>query len=257
MRYVTKYTSLLLFNSFLLASFVSVPVFSQQMVFESDEDGNMAMLAIPGGLLIVQGEEARVERRIVPSATDETPDIQEGDQIIFLNGTRIETTSHLRELFEPIEVGAEVKVGIQRGENKMIRAFAKAEMQNSYSSNEGGRVMRFEMGGPEGGAMEGLENRGMWPAGFIVGEKDGQVIVGGSMPLPNKAEALADVKAGDTIVSLNGTEITSVEQLNSEYESIAVGDDVTVEVKNEDGTEKLLFKKPEPPQMRMQVRRNE
>ena len=76
------------------------------------------------------------------------------------------------------------------------------------------------------------------------------------MPLPDKAEALAAIEAGDIIRSINDTKITSVEQLNSTYEAIEVGDDVTVEIESGGATKTLMFKKPEPPQMRMQIRTN-
>ncbi len=141
----------------------------------------------------------------------------------------------------------------------MIRAFKKPELQENYSSTDGNgaRVMSFSTGGPANGdLMRDLENPGMWPAGFLVGEKEGEVIVAGVIPLPNKAEALSDIKEGDVIVSLDGTAITSVAQLNKAYEEVSIGDDVTLEVKNEGDTKKVMFKKPEPPQMRMQIRNN-
>lgn len=221
----------------------------------------MAIMAIPGGMLIVEGEEeARVRRSMAPAQPgNQNIDVKEGDLIIFLNGTRITSTRQLNELYEEIEIGAEIKLGIQRGGNKMIRSFDKPELQDNYSSSDGsgGRVMSFSTtGSPGSGLMSDLENPGMWPAGFLVGEKDGAVIIGNSIPLPNKAEALSDIKEGDVIVSLDGTAITNVKQLNTVYEEIMVGDDVTLEIRNDEGTQKVMFKKPEPPQMRMQVRTN-
>lgn len=249
---------LLLFTANLLTP---SPGQAQQMVFQSADDGSMAIMAIPGGMIIVEGqEEARVRRSIIPGQSGaEKVDIQEGDLIIFFNGTRIKSTNQLNELYEKIEIGAEIKLGIQRGENKAIRSFEKPELQDNYSSSDGSgsRVMSFSTtGSPGGELMASLENPGMWPAGFLVGEKDGEVVIGGLIPFPNKAAALSDIKEGDVIASLDGTAVTSVSQLNKTYENIPVGDDVTLEVRNEAGTEKVMFKKPEPPQMRMQVRTN-
>ena len=255
MQNSTKITPYVL--AILLLCSATMQANGQEMIFRNAEDGSVAMLSIPGGMLLVEGNDAaRVSRRIVPTAGNETPDIQEGDLIIFVDGQRIASTDQLRTLYDEIAIDAEVKLGIQRGENKMIRSFIKPETQSSYSDDSGGRVMRFEMAGPEGMNMAGLENQGLWPAGFIVGEKDGEVVVGGSIPLPNKAEALSGVESGYIIVSLNGTAITSVESLNATYDALQVGDDVTLEVRSDSGVEQLMFKKPEPPRMRMNVRSN-
>ena len=104
--------------------------------------------------------------------------------------------------------------------------------------------------------MTGMENMNLWPAGFMVGEKDGNVVIGGSMPIPNKAEALSTLKEGDIISSLDGSPIESVDQLLTAYKEIAGGDDVTIEDKRADESGKIMFKKPDPPQMRMRIERN-
>lgn len=254
------YLATLLFLT-IACSFSAPTSLAQQMIFRSSDDGSMAIMAIPGGMLIVEGqEEARVRRSMAPAQSGtEIIDIKEGDLIIFLDGTRITAANQLNELYEKVEIGTEVKLGIQRGENKMIRAFKKPELQENYTSTEGNgaRVMSFTTDGPANGdLLRDLENPGMWPAGFFVGEKDGEVIVASIIPLPNKAEALSGIKEGDVIVSLDGTAITSVKQLNKAYEEILVSDDVTLEIKHQGNTEKLMFKKPEPPQMRMQFRSN-
>ena len=236
-----------------IACILAYPAAGQDVV-ERTADEAVAMMPIPGGIAIIEGEtEARVARRLISERTDATPDIQEGDRIIYLDGTRIESAGQFRALFDAIPVDAEVKLGIQRGEEKMIRSFVKPAMQSSYTSNDGGRVMRFQMAGPGRPEMEGLANRAFWAAGFVVGEKDGHVVIGGSMDIPGKADVLAGVAAGDVIVSLNGVDITSADQLTRTYDAIAVGDDVTLVV---EGKDPMLFKKPEPPQIKMRFDQN-
>ncbi len=145
------YLATLLFL-FFTCSFSASTSLAQQMVFRSSDDGSMAIMAIPGGMLIVEGqEEARVRRSMAPAQSGtEGIDVKEGDLIIFLNGTRITSTNQLNALYEKVEIGTEVKLGIQRGENKMIRAFKKPELQENYSSTDGNgaRVMSFSTGGP-------------------------------------------------------------------------------------------------------------
>lgn len=241
----------------LLASFAGTsPTHAQEMVFRSSDDGSIAMLPIPGGLLIIEGEsEARVMDRMVPESNDDTPDIQQGDLIIFLDGERIASAEQFSKLLERIDVGEEIKLGIQRGESKMIRSFNRTEMQHAYSSNEGGQVRSFQFSGPGGGGLD-LPNANLWPAGFMVGEKGNQVVIGDVIPLPNKAEALEELKQNDAIVSLNDTPINTVDELLSGYEAIEVGDDVTLEYERNGERRQVLFKKPEPPRMRMQIERN-
>ena len=258
MDLVTKRVSIFL-SLALLSMFSLHPntVSAQEVVIESADGRSMGMMAIPGGLIILEGEEgALVRRRIVASATDETPDIQENDRIIFLDGTRISSVNQFNNLYHGIAVGDEVKVGIQRGEAKMIRSFIKQEMQDSYSSNSDGATMQFQFSTSGSGGVADLENRSMWPAGFLVGERDGKVVVGTSLPLPNKPESLAAIKTDDVIISLNDTLIKSASQLLAAYEKINVGDDVTVTYQQAGETQKAMFKKQEPPQMRMEVRSN-
>ncbi len=246
----------MLFAFLLLPAIFQLQVHAQEMVFRSSEDGSLAMLPIPGGLLILEGEdEARVMDRIVNEESDETPDIKQGDLIIFLDGERISSAEQFNTMFESIAVGDEVKLGIQRGEDKMIRTFTKQEMQQNYSGNNGGVVRSFQFSGP-GGPGEDLPNANLWPAGFMVGERGNQVVIGASLPLPNKAEALEALKQGDAILNLNGTSIKTVDELLAGYEAITVGDDVTLEYEHDGETHKVLFKKPEPPRMRMQIERN-
>ncbi len=255
----TKCNVAALFAAVTILLAMAVPATGQQMVFQSSDNEPMTMLAIPGGMVLVGGfDEARIARRIVPSsAATETPDLQEGDRIIFLNGARINSAEQLETLYEEIDVDAEVKLGIQRGEEKMIRAYNKPEPQRSYASDNGGRVMRFEVGGPGGGGdMQGLANRNLWPAGFLVGEKDGNVVIASSMPIPGKAEALSALSEGDQISRLDGADIRTVEQLLAAYEEIVVGDDVTIEYKFGNDIGKIMFKKPEPPRMRMRIQQN-
>ena len=111
----------------------------------------------------------------------------------------------------------------------------------------------MELGGGGDGMMRGLKNRGLWPAGFIVGENEGEVVVGLSMPIPNKAQQLEEIKSGDVIVALNGNNVTSVAQLNEIYAAIDVGSEVKVELRREDDTETLTFEKPKAPKMKMVI----
>ena len=155
MDLATKYLSTLVCLVLVVVFFQPSTASAQEVVIESADGRSMGMMAIPGGLIILEGEEgAVVRRRIVTNATDETPDIKENDRIIFLDGTRINSVDQFNNLYHGIAVGDEIKVGIQRGEAKMIRSFVKQEMQNSYSSNSGGATMQFQFSTTEAKVAE-------------------------------------------------------------------------------------------------------
>lgn len=215
---------------------------------------NMVLLSVAGGALIVEGEdEARVTRHVTTNSSSDTPKFQAGDQIIYLNGERIASASQLRTLYQNVAVGDEVKMGVQRGDNKMIKTFIKPEPQQRYESADGNQVVNLSTSNMAVGNMANYENITMWRAGFIVGEEDGRVLIGAPLPITDKAEALSDLKAGDELLAINDTKITTAKQVEKVYGAINVGDDVTVEYKSDDSIEKVMFKKPAAPNMRMRM----
>lgn len=220
----------------------------------STASSDIFLLAVAGGALLVEGEdEARVARHVTTNSGPDTPKFQAGDQIIYLNGERIKSATQLRELYQEVAVGDEVKMGVQRGENKMIRTFIKPEPQTRYESADGNQVVNLSTSNIAAGNMENLENRTLWRAGFLIGEEDGRVVIGAPLPIPGKAEALSDLKSGDELLAINDTKITTVKQVEEVYGTINQGDDVTVKYKNGEGIQEAMFKKPAAPNMRMRM----
>ena len=54
-------------------------------------------------------------------------EIKSGDEIIYFNGEKIEKITELRKRYEEIKKGEEIKLGIRRGEEKLILSFEKGE----------------------------------------------------------------------------------------------------------------------------------
>lgn len=228
---------------------------AQELVFQTSSDGDVALMEMPGGLLIVEGtSEARVVRRVAgPDGHAETPDIQEEDLIIYFDGTPIASAEQLNTLYEKAPEDKEIKLGIQRGDKKMIRTFVKQRRHGDFESGDGGVMVRnFEFNSDDGGRAA-LDNQNLWPAGFMVGEQNNEVIVVDALPLPNKAEALQTIQQGDAILMLNGTAVKTVDGLLAGYEAIATGDEVTLTYRQNDQKHEINFEKPEPPRMRLQI----
>jgi S1-C subfamily serine protease len=253
--------STLLFLVLLTAAALGRPAEAQRMVFRPDGDGGGGqMMAVPGGFVMLEGEDqARVARMMqMPGQSDEEVDLDEGDLILFLNGARITSAEQLVELYEAVEVEAEVKLGIQRGEEKMIRTFAKPEQQMQVTPGGGGAFTFSSGGAPdlspeEAERIQNLRNRGPWGVGFLVGEEDGSVVVAMPIPVPDQDAELGKIAPGDVITRVNGTKIASVAQLNEVYDALEVGAEVEVEYEGAGGTQTVRFKKPQAPRMEIRV----
>jgi S1-C subfamily serine protease len=240
----------------LLCLLVAPAAAAQEFVFEGDPN-SITMMQIPGGIAIVSGEtNPAVERVIEPPGDrrNDAVDLLKGDRILYLNGTKIGSAGELADAYEAVAVGAEVKLGIQRGEDKMIRSFVKPEPRASFSSDDGS--FRMEIRNEEGPGIPGLTNLAPWPAGFVVGENEGRVVVDRALPFPDKAPELSAIQSGDALVSLDGRPIRSVADLNERYEAIAVGADVKLEYQRKGVSATLSFIKRTAPRMKMQIRTN-
>ena len=205
-------------------------------------------MAIPGGMLMLDEEDGQViiRRKIeMPGGDRGTVDMIEGDAIIYFEGIRIESLDQLTELYESADVDAEVRLGIERGSDRMIRSFIKPEADVQFSSGNGQTTgMQIRMLPGEGEGLEGLSNEAPWSAGFVIGEIDGDVVVAVSIPMIDKEGDLAEITSGDGLVSLNDQKVTSVTQFNELYESLEVGIEITLVIQREGQENTLSFNKP-------------
>ena len=72
-------------------------------------------------------------------------DLQTGDLILMANGKRVKTIKELTDAYASTSVGAEFKLGIQRGKEMMLVAFPKADPKDLPQ-----RSMRIMTTGGEG-----------------------------------------------------------------------------------------------------------
>lgn len=234
----------------LLSIWTYTDVTAQQFSFRTAEQGAFEMIQIPGGLLMVEGESApRIANVISPGGS--TIDLQEGDQIIYINGEKVTTLANLANGYKTLSVGEEVQLGIQRGEEKMIRSFEKPSKADLEKQ---GIVFRTETSTMGPGLMDELSNPSPWPAGFLIGENANGVIIGMALPLPDKHEALEAIQEGDVIASLNGKAVKTVAQFIERYDAIAVGDEVVLVVSR--GEEEMTISLPRPEDQEIQIRMN-
>jgi PDZ domain-containing secreted protein len=249
----------------LFASFLSV----NAQVFTSRVDSSMEKivgqpftLGEVGAVIVDNGKEIKVLHAMPvdmrPKAYKDI-DIKDGDIVLMCNGKRLKTVKELEEAYNVTAVAADFKLGVKRGEERMIVAFAKADpkdlpkMQMNISTTDGampggGNVRRMVFGGG------GQDIAPLMGLGIIVGKKDDVFKIVGVMQ--NTAKG-ADLKVDDIVESLNGVKITSSQQLSEMYEKIAVGAKLDIKYKRDGKSMQASLAKPEAPQGRVMMRSNQ
>ena len=111
---------------------------------------------------VVQEQDGKIYFEMIPPqvlAQDKFKDLdlQKGDEILYINRTKVNSLDDLRTAYEAIETGKEIKLGIKRGEERFFASLMKEDKP------EGGKVMMMDTGG---GSFE---------------SKDGKVMMDGKM----------------------------------------------------------------------------
>ena len=217
------------------------------------EGGDILMLQEVGaGLLVKDG---KIEVLFVTPAEQRsegyrTVDLQEGDQLLMLNGKKVTAITDAQEVYDLIDIGADVKLGIVRDKSMQIVSFKKAEpgslpgekmmvmsMSVGEDAEDGEAVTQtFTSGG--GGAEEALM---LFDAGLILGETDGVLQV--AMVMPDAKDKITGEmpEAGDVIVSMQGKTIGRRAPCAEIYEGVDFDDTVTLEFKRGDKIHSLSF----------------
>ena len=79
-------------------------------------------------------------------------DLKKGDEVLFINSKKVKSVKDLQEVYDALESGQEIKLGIQRGKERFFATLQKEDQP------EGGKQMMI-MGGGHGGKviMDGKE----------------------------------------------------------------------------------------------------
>ena len=177
-------------------------------------------------------------------------EVKVGDQILMLNGKKLESVDKLETLYKEIKVGDEVKFGVRRGSGMLMISYAKAE------EKAGGNMQIMTMSGPPGADPKGgsfnfnIEGdaEGILPVpelAVILGEENGQVKVLQMFPHAKEMYPAGGVQAGDIFTSINDTKIATSDEFQKVYDGIKIGETVTLGIlrNGEDSIVKVL--KPE------------
>lgn len=247
----------------MLISAVNAQVFVSRSDSSMDKIvGQPFTLGEVGAVIVDNGKELKVLHAMPvemrPKAYKDI-DIKDGDIVLMCNGKRLKTLKELEEAYNATAVAADFKLGVKRGEERMIVAFAKADpkdlpkMQMNMSTTEGampggGNVRRMVFGGG------GQDIAPLMGLGIIVGKKDDVFKIVGVMQ--NAAKG-GDFKVDDIVESLNGEKIKSTQQLSALYEKLAVGAKLEIKYQRDGKSMQASLTKPAAPQGRVMMRANQ
>lgn len=124
----------------ILMLFCAVNLFPQQIV--KIDGAKSAVLMEVGAIVSLDNKKLIVENVMGKEIRDEKnkkADIQKGDEILYINGTKVTDPKELRKIYDGVKPGAEIKLGVDRKGNKFFVAFTKGD-------KPAGQVMRFKSG---------------------------------------------------------------------------------------------------------------
>lgn len=202
------------------------------------------------GAVIVSADSALKIDLIAPrdqrTAEYRAVDMQRDDEILMLNGKKLTSIKDLKDGYEALALGDEVKLGIRRNQQKMIVSFAKCDPEKLPKR-------QVRMGAPEGGGgganfitLGGADGKvAAFPDLGIIVKADGdRVIVAHVLPNAGEIFPALPLKEGDEILELAGAKVVSVGDLELRYGKITVGDVVALTLRLSDGTKQVKIKKP-------------
>ncbi|MCB2229813.1 PDZ domain-containing protein [bacterium] len=222
---------------------------TKQMVFDAGSaffiQGLGALVLDKDGRLVVemmpQKEQMPKELRGI--------DLNKDDEIMMFNGKRVKTIDDLREQYDALEVGQEVKFGVKNQSGMKIVSFEKPSGEQS-----GGAVMMMTttVGDDEPGGDEHSESKIIGPdgreisvtpvfdAGIMLTEVEDGVQI--AMVMPDAKDKLhGDLPSGgEQIVTVNGSSAEALSSFKKMYDATPEGEKVTL-VYSKDGTEYTCF----------------
>ncbi|MBU8923429.1 MAG: hypothetical protein KOO63_16555 [Bacteroidales bacterium] len=86
-------------------------------------------------ILVLAEEDGKVTVSVAPPEGTlpkeyENIDIQGGDIVKMMNGKRVKTTAAIKKIYEKLEIGDEIKLGVKREDEMFIVTFKKADPED-------------------------------------------------------------------------------------------------------------------------------
>lgn len=218
---------------------------AQQFMVKMDgkSEENIFMLIEAMALLVDEDETIQVKMMMPaenrPKGYDNI-DLKQGDEILMMNAKRIKVVKDLKEIYDGLDAGETVKLGIRRKEEMFIVSFDKVDPEKMPKRKT---MVTREGGGAGVGMTMKLANTG---DGLAIKEVGNQVLVHKIFSHLQKVLDNTDFREGDMILSVNSTKIESNQQFMEAFGKIKAGEDVRLVTSREGKQMNVTFKKPEP-----------
>jgi len=226
-----------------LALASALPILAQQTITRRIDASNSVVLSEIASIATPAEAGEGVTLTVLPTEMrpqeNRSLDLREGDRVLMMNGQRIRSADALRELYEAVEEGGEVKLALERGDERFLVSFEKGDGSNTLMSGGGGGggvEQRVMIAGPGSGKAEFLHE-----AFCLLGEEDGHLKV------VNQLRPGGDLLPDDVIEKVNGQAVVSIEEYRSLYEKAAIGDELRFAVRRGGESVDVVIEKSEPP----------
>ena len=181
-------------------------------------------------------------------------DLRTDDQIMMFNGMRIKTVDIFDSIYSSLKIGDEIKLGVKRGDMLVMIKFPKADPEEMPVQ----RVMMVadgEAAGDDGELPAGgiykfsgdSENECFLPEiGLVFEEKDGHAVIKSVLPEAVKFFKDDVPQKGYVLMEINNTKFSTVKELADIYETVKVGEPVSLKYVYDGYMITTSFAKPKP-----------
>lgn len=224
-----------------LCLLLSATLSAQVMTRTFTTAGNGEIFQLPELAAIVAADSGKVHFLAVMEG-DHRPaayadiDAEEQDEILMMNGQRIKSVENLKALYEALEIGAEVKLGLRREGQMFLIAFPKMDPKDVPR-----RVVRTVIGDEPGVSEDIYPMPGLQ---ILLRPSGDKILVEKLHGLKEAPPAGSDFQDGDILVKLEGKAVTGITDFRSQYESFPPGQKITVEVSRNGHPVTSSFAKP-------------
>lgn len=210
--------TLLVFPLVFMLGDVSIAQVQRSMSF----DANTNLLLREFSAMLVQAEDQiQVEMKLgsQPGSTSANSDeLQRGDLILMMNGQRVKDVPGMREIYEGLSDGEEIKIGVRRGDERFIVSGKKGDFPESGGQQ---MVMSFESDSDSPPVVIG-------ELGILLSTTDEGVVVQALIEPLLPADFASHDLEGAKILSINDEEFETAEAVRDFLSVLAVGDELSL-----------------------------
>lgn len=204
----------------------------QMMTFDASTS---MMLQEFQAMLTFEGEEVQVRMKLGRNeAKDGTDQLEQGDVILMMNGKRATDIEALKAIYEGIEGGEEIKIGVRRGNERFILNATKGDVPEGAPG-----TMRMTMDVSGDGTPPAIAPE----LGALLVNRDGKVVLERIIAQiqPDELKPL-DIQ-GYSIKEVNGEVPEDAEQAIKLLADLEVGAEISITFEKDGDEKSIVFTK--------------